>query len=580
MADLINARVNEPFKGSLRPYLQPVIVALVCLVLICLFLVMGFMNLRALDRTLADLTKNSGLAILRNVQQVADNYYRQLTFAADIGYLPDTTNPLSGTEQDAPVLFSLELTELVREIDLEWKASLPNNSDLLSFMQKQNLRIVAFIDNHGNNLYSNQPLSEEVKALIAPVLSGQSELKIDLFNTYQKPDDLGYIALRRKSGNGAILIGLDETGFRARSLIFSLIKAIQEIGLNDDASYFLFKDYRSRLIGLEGDLLKARIEAIGETVFFDDTPDLDPKKITLNGQTIMEIKAPVSFNNRFEGILGLGLKTEASQKIMQRNRNNIILSTGFMIVIAFFSIWFLYMNQNRYLKWIQAIERRMNRIERLSALGRLAAGVAHEIRNPLNAISMAVQRLHREKPDKLTGVIRDEIQRLNLIIEDFLSVSRTRKLVFKPENINELLKQMLLLLEEETQSKGIKIQTGLKDPDPIFAMDREKMKQALLNIINNALESIEDKGSLVISTKTAGKDKVIILIKDSGKGLSPEDLEHIFDPDYTTKDKGLGLGLPIAHEIILGHGGEIRVQSTPGKGSTFEIVLPLYVATV
>jgi signal transduction histidine kinase len=106
-------------------------------------------------------------------------------------------------------------------------------------------------------------------------------------------------------------------------------------------------------------------------------------------------------------------------------------------------------------------------------------------------------------------------------------------------------------------------------------MDLEKMKQALLNIIKNAIESISKEGSITLSARLIGKGEVSIRISDTGTGLSPEEIKHVFELDYTTKDKGLGLGLPLAYEIIQGHGGAIRVISQLGLGTTFEILLPL-----
>ena len=106
-------------------------------------------------------------------------------------------------------------------------------------------------------------------------------------------------------------------------------------------------------------------------------------------------------------------------------------------------------------------------------------------------------------------------------------------------------------------------------------MDKEKMNQAFLNIINNAMESINTDGSIMISSRWEDRARICIEIRDTGGGLSPEEIKHIFEPDYTTKEKGLGLGLTIAHEIIIGHGGEIKVQSRKDKGTVFEILLPI-----
>jgi signal transduction histidine kinase len=172
-------------------------------------------------------------------------------------------------------------------------------------------------------------------------------------------------------------------------------------------------------------------------------------------------------------------------------------------------------------------------------------------------------------------VIRDEIKRLNQIIEEVLSVSRSRKLEFTRHDLRELLEQTVMLMGEEVESRGIELKTRWDGSPLMVSMDPEKMKQAFLNIIKNAMESISNEGSITLSARAMSNDQVTIRISDTGAGLSSEEITHIFELDYTTKDKGLGLGLPLAHEIIRGHGGKIRVSSQPGAGTIFEILLPV-----
>ena len=263
-------------------------------------------------------------------------------------------------------------------------------------------------------------------------------------------------------------------------------------------------------------------------------------------------------------------------RVLSKNRRNIVASMVFMVAITLISMGLLHRNQNRYLKTMQDLQNRMHQAERLSALGRLAAGVAHEIRNPLNAISMGVQRIQKDTPHKLTRVIRDEIRRLNRIIEDFIGIAKSRNLEFGPHSIQHVLEQILLLEAEEAESRNIRIRTLWPDEDYIILMDRDKIKQAILNVVNNAMESIIENGTISVSVESRGKEWVCVAFTDTGTGLSPDQIQQIFDLDYTTKDKGLGFGLPLAHEIIKGHGGRMNVSSEPGKGTTFEILMLLH----
>jgi signal transduction histidine kinase len=247
-------------------------------------------------------------------------------------------------------------------------------------------------------------------------------------------------------------------------------------------------------------------------------------------------------------------------------------------------MWLLYHDQNRHLAGIVDMERRLEKAERLSALGQLAAGVAHEIRNPLNAISMATQRLKRdfapldngkaEDFQNLSGVIKDEIKRLNGIIEEFLSFSKSRRLALSYFSLTEVLQKIVNLIREEASARGITIETKWRLSQVIIPMDINKLQQAFLNLIKNAMESILAEGNITITVDREGKNYIIVKISDTGCGMTAEEIERIFSPEYTTKEKGLGLGVPLATEIIRGHGGDIRVISRRGEGTTFEVVLP------
>jgi len=411
-------------------------------------------------------------------------------------------------------------------------------------------------------------------ALIKSV-EGYEDFKINIFNRSENQEGLGFIALRRRSAKGTLILAVDDKGFRQRSSRYSTQRAFEEIAEEVDIAYLVMVDQRGHIFGRPGELPENLKEEVATERFPQSTTGVTSRKIVLANRNLLEFVAPTNIGGDFAGIMRLGLSTDETEQILDKNKRSIFISTGFMMVIAFLSMWFLYKNQNRYLGKMQEMQRRIHQAEKLSALGRLAAGVAHEIRNPLNAISMAVQRLQKDNPHKLTEVIRDEIKRLNQIIEEVLSLSGSRTLVFTRHNLTELLEQIVMLMGEEVESRGITFETRWDDSPLMVSMDRERVKQALLNIINNAVESISNEGTMSLSAKATDRDRVRISISDTGAGLSSEEIKHIFELDYTTKDKGLGLGLPLSHEIIRGHGGEIHVTSQQGSGTRFEILLPL-----
>ena len=173
----------------------------------------------------------------------------------------------------------------------------------------------------------------------------------------------------------------------------------------------------------------------------------------------------------------------------------------------------------------------------------------------------------------LSGVIRDEIKRLNGIIEEFLTFSKSRRLELCIFSVTEVLQKIVSLIREEASARGIIIETKWREAPALISRDINKLQQAFLNIIKNAMESITAEGKIFITVDKEGKNYIVVNISDTGCGMTEKEIESIFNPEYTTKEKGLGLGLSLAFEIIRGHGGDIRVISRKNKGTTFEIVL-------
>jgi two-component system, sporulation sensor kinase E len=225
--------------------------------------------------------------------------------------------------------------------------------------------------------------------------------------------------------------------------------------------------------------------------------------------------------------------------------------------------------------------------ERLNALTLLAAGVAHEIGNPLNSLNIHLQLIERQAR-KLDGASRQELQqsidvaraeigRLDSIVTQFLRAIRPTRPQLRPENINQVVDEAVRFFAPEIKDRDIVVEQELRSDLPKIEIDRDQMKQAFYNVIKNSFEAINRRGILRI--RTDGDDThVVVSFTDTGGGISADNLSRVFEPYFTTKTSGTGLGLLIVRRIVREHGGELSIESKEGKGLTLTIRLP-YVNT-
>ena len=211
---------------------------------------------------------------------------------------------------------------------------------------------------------------------------------------------------------------------------------------------------------------------------------------------------------------------------------------------------------------------------RADAVGEMAASMAHEIGNPLNALSLNLQLLKRKYPDEVDlAVAQKELSRLNGIIREFLGAFRPAKAQLAPGSVADPLKDALAALKNVFEDRRIRVALDLPGTLPAVAVDRGQMEQVFFNLMKNALEAMKDGGELVIEI-VHDDTSVSVSFRDSGSGMSDEALARLFEPYRTTKKRGTGLGLMISRRIVAAHGGEIAVSSEEGRGTTFTVRLP------
>ena len=229
------------------------------------------------------------------------------------------------------------------------------------------------------------------------------------------------------------------------------------------------------------------------------------------------------------------------------------------------------------------MEAKLLQAERLALLGKMAAQVAHEIRNPLSSINLNLELLRDEireyrqsrqtdETDELLGAIQSEVDRLSLFVDEYLYFVRPPQSDKQPEQINHILDKLLQSLNEELKVKDINITKDFAEDLPEVEIDESQIRRACLNILRNAIEAMPEGGILNVRTKREGNANKI-LISDTGTGITAEQLEKIFLPFYSTKEMGTGMGLPLVQQILQNHGGTVNCYSVYGKGTTFIIQL-------
>jgi two-component system, NtrC family, sensor histidine kinase HydH len=236
----------------------------------------------------------------------------------------------------------------------------------------------------------------------------------------------------------------------------------------------------------------------------------------------------------------------------------------------------------RDLTMIRELEQKVTVNEKFAALGRLSAGVAHEIRNPLNSIRGFIQYFQKKLPleeedYRYTDLMLTEVDRLNRVISKLLAYSRPREPRLAVRTPKDVVDHCVRVVSREAAEAGVELEMKpLGDEVPLVLMDTDQMTQVFINILINAMEATPAGGTVSIDYKQDGAGRVQIVIQDSGEGIPRENVDKVFDPFFSTKKKGTGLGLAIVKSIIEGHGGEIEVESEPGKGTRFIVTLSAY----
>ena len=346
------------------------------------------------------------------------------------------------------------------------------------------------------------------------------------------------------------------------------------VGLEFENSDSVFLPRQGPLV----ELLQHRREAIvKEELEWVPVGPQTPQTVEIMGKLGAEISLPIISKDKLIGILNLGHKDD---KTIYSNEDLELLSTlANQAAIA--------IENARLYENLKQSQDTLRRADRLSSLGLLTAGLAHEIRNPLVAIRTFTQLLPERYDDAefregFQGLALKEVDRICGLINDLLSFARPSKPNVALENVNDVVDNIVRILETQAKEKSTAISREFNDSLPKVWIDREQMKQVFMNLILNAIQAMKEGGSISIATRAISRigtepsgEFVQVEVRDTGIGIPEENLQHIFDPFFTSKDEGSGLGLAVSHQIVQEHGGFVTVESTLGKGTSFFVHVPV-----
>ena len=574
-------------ENKIKRSFSPIYLGIFSGILLVILIINGLLEINRTQKGFYLLLEREATVLIQHFEKNIQDALTSLEWMESEPGKVSLNAPVSGLSfglEDSVAEYLLEAIHRVDQIDRE-KPLTP--SDFQYLIDQYHITSIGIYDSKGKSLRGwPSPFSPpEKRRMLHELIEKKQPVAIDLLDKPLSEGQLFSMAVWRRTNSEIVALYLNGEQLKRLLRQFAIQRTISDIGLREGILYISIQDTSLNIIANTESTLIGRRE---EDPFLRNS--LQGKGVLFRhfqsseGEEIFEVVKSFSLRDKPMGLIRVGYTPEEIQPVLSQIRKNVFLSVFFFLILGISAITLIWVNQNRHLRKMKEMEDRIQLAERISSLGHLAAGVAHEIRNPLNAIGMGLQRLKREflPPDEskreeyisFTELILKEVRRVNGIIEQFLTLSRPFQLNLKKSSLQDLLNHLVTLFREEASSLGITLEAEIPPDLPLIKIDPEKLTQALINIMKNGMQAMGQGGTLRVETKSL-KDRVEVTISDSGSGIPPDQMEKIFNYYYTTKEKGVGLGLPIAHRIIEAHEGHLKIESRVGVGTKVTMTLPV-----
>jgi len=396
----------------------------------------------------------------------------------------------------------------------------------------------------------------------------------------------------RRSRGGAIVLVADASAVDELQRPYSLDALLQDIAeRNDELAYIVLEAGGLRLVH---GAAAAAAPDLPPSPLGPDAPVIQERQVLVQGQPVLELVGPFVLEGASDATLGLGMRLDGVRRAQRQTLVRLAVSLSIVLVLMMVTLGLVTLRRQygelsaRHAAAEQALRRR----DRLSAMGELASTVAHEVRNPLNAIAMTAQRLRREflaaetgqpapgegdaPPDpelkELLDVLEGETRRIDGIVQQFLEFARPPALVRRLVTLEPMARAAADALRPLAKARGVALEFDASGSHDAF-VDPDQLRQVLDNLVRNAIEATPAGGRVSVSMRSGAREQVVV-VRDTGSGIPAEHLPKVFDLYFTTKPQGTGVGLAVSHQIVTAHGGTIEVESAPGAGTCMTVRLP------